>query len=296
MELGIKRNSGLTYALKYAAKVLKQGIGISKHEVYKRLGGKSPLIHSYSTFNRYMGIAKEFVNWAKEQGVNRLDRVQYEHVRDFLLSKSEYCSMRTLKVNASALRKFFETVGREDIAERIGEDYQEIYSKGRAPGRALAFAHPERVISLLKENVHKVIAEFQLLTGARIGDVKKIQVFPEERKVVITKSKGGRTREIDYSDRPEKFEKIKELVGELREYLKGSSWSSIRESYYRDLRQAVYRSGEIYTGSHAFRVNYVKERLKELRERGYSEKEALQIIEYEIGHSRIEMSAYYSRG
>ena len=243
-----------------------------------------------------MGIAKEFVNWAKEQGVNRLDKVQYEHVRDFLLSKSEYCSMRTLKVNASALRKFFETVGREDIAERIGEDYQEIYSKGRAPGRALAFAHPERVISLLKEDVHKVIAKLQLLTGARIGDVKKIQVLPEEKRVVITKSKGGRTREIDYSDRPEKFERIKKLVGELREYLKGSSWCSIREGYYRDLRQAVYRSGEIYTGSHAFRVNYVKERLKELRERGYSEKEALQIIEYEIGHSRIEMSAYYSRG
>ena len=296
MELGIKRNSGLTYALKYAAKVLKQGIGISKHEVYKRFGGKSPLIHSYSTFNRYMGIAKEFVNWAKEQGVNRLDKVQYEHVRDFLLSKSEYCSMRTLKVNASALRKFFETVGRGDIAERIGEDYQEIYSKGRAPGRALAFAHPERVISLLKEDVHKAIAELQLLTGARIGDVKKIQVLLEDKKVVITKSKGGRTREIDYSDRPEKFERIKELVGELQEYLKGSSWSSVRESYYRDLRQAVCRSGEIYTGSHAFRVNYVKERLKELRERGYSEKEALQIIEYEMGHSRIEMSAYYSRG
>ncbi len=296
MKLGIKRNSGLTYALKYAAKVLKQGIGISKHEVYKRFEGKSPLIHSYSTFNRYMGVAKEFINWAKEQGVNRLDRVQYEHVRDFLLSKSEYCSMRTLKVNASALRKFFETVGREDIAERIEKDYQEIYSRGRAPGRALAFAHPERVISLLKEDVHRVIAELQLLTGARIGDVKKIQVVPEERKVVITKSKGGRTREIDYSDRPEKFERIKELVGELRDHLKGSSWSSVRESYYRDLRQAVYRLGEIYTGSHAFRVNYVKERLRELQEKGYSEKEALQIIEYEIGHSRIEMSAYYSRG
>ena len=296
MKLGIKRNSGLTYALNYAAKVLKQGIGISKHEVYKRFGGKSPLIHSYSTFNRYMGIAKEFVNWAKEQGVNRLDRVQYEHVRDFLISKAEYCSMKTLKVNASALRKFFETVGREDIAEKIGEDYQEIYSRGRAPGRALAFTHPERVISLLREDVHKVIAELQLLTGARIGDVKKIQVVPEAKKVVILKSKGGRTREIDYSDRSEKFERIKELVGELQRYLKGLSWSSVRESYYRDLRQAVMRSGEVYTGSHAFRVNYVKERLEELKSQGYTEKEALQKIEYEIGHSRIEMSAYYSRG
>jgi len=296
VELGIKRNSGLTYALKYAAKLLKEGIGISKHSVYKSMGGRSPLIHSYSTFNRYMGIAKEFVNWAKEQGINRLDKVQYDHVRDFLLSKAEYCSMKTLKVNASALKKFFTTVGRTDISEQIKKDYQDIYSQGRSPSRALAFAHPEKVISLLKEEVHKVVAELQLLTGARIGDVKKIQVLPESKKVVILKSKGGRTREIDYSDRPEKFERIRELIEALKERLKTSSWKSVREGYYKDLRQAVLRSGEVYTGSHAFRVNYVKERLKELRAQGYSEKEALQKIEHEIGHSRIEMSAYYSRG
>jgi len=296
MSLGIKKNSGLTYALKYAARVLKQGIGVSKHNVYKQFGGKSPLIHSYSTFNRYMGIAKEFVNWARERGINRLDKVHSDHVKDFLLSKAEYCSMKTLKVNASALRKFFETVGREDISERIGKEYQEIYSQGRNPGRAEAFAHPERVISLLKEDVHKVVAELQLLTGARIGDVKKIQVLPESKKVVILKSKGGRTREIDYADRPEKFERIRELTEALNEHLKTSSWKSVREGYYKDLRQAVLRSGEVYTGSHAFRVNYVKERLKELKSQGYSEREALQKIEYEIGHSRIEMSAYYSRG
>ncbi len=296
MSLGIKRNSGLTYALKYAAKVLKQGIGVSKHSVYKSMGGRSPLIHSYSTFNRYMGIAKEFVNWAKEQGINRLDKVKYGHVRDFLLSKAEYCSMKTLKVNASALKKFFETVGRVDISVQIKKDYQEIYSQGRNPSRALAFAHPERVISLLKEDVHKVIAELQLLTGARIGDIKKIQVLPEAKKVIILKSKGGRTREIDYADRPEKFERIRELTEALNEHLKTSSWKSIREGYYKDLRQAVLRSGEVYTGSHAFRVNYVKERLKELKSQGYSEREALQKIEYEIGHSRIEMSVYYSRG
>ena len=296
MELGIKRNSGLTYALKYAAKLLKEGIGISKHSVYKSMGGRSPLIHSYSTFNRYMGIAKEFVNWAKEQGINRLDKVQYDHVRDFLLSKAEYCSMKTLKVNASALKKFFTTVGRTDISEQIKKDYQDLYSQGRSPSRALAFAHPEKVISLLKEDVHRVVAELQLLTGARIGDVKKIQVLPESKKIVILKSKGGRTREIDYSDRPEKFERIRELTEALKEHLKTSSWKSVREGYYKDLRQAVLRSGEGYTGSHAFRVNYVKERLKELKAQGYSEREALQKIEHEIGHSRIEMSAYYSRG
>jgi len=243
-----------------------------------------------------MGIAKEFVNWAREQGINRLDKVQYDHVKDFLLSKAEYCSMKTLKVNASALRKFFDTVGREDISERIGKEYQEIYSQGRNPGRALAFAHPERVISLLKEDVHKVIAELQLLTGARIGDVKKIQVLPESKKVVILKSKGGRTREIDYADRPEKFERIRELTHTLQKHLRGSSWKSVREEYYKDLKQAVIKAGEVYTGSHAFRVNYVKNRIKELESKGMSYEEILRIVEGEIGHTRLEMSLYYARG
>jgi hypothetical protein len=58
----------------------------------------------------------------------------------------------------------------------------------------------------------------------------------------------------------------------------------------------VLRSGEVYTGSHAFRVNYVKERLEELKSQGYSEREALQKVEHEIGHSRIEMSKYYAGG
>ncbi|WP_121172047.1 site-specific integrase [Thermovibrio guaymasensis] len=293
---GIKKNSGLTYALKYAAGVLKQGIGISKREVYRKFGGRSPLIHSYSTFNRYMGIVKQFVNWARERGVNRLDKVIPEVVREFLLSKAGYCSQKTLKVNASALRKFFEVVGRPDISEEIGRSYQEIYSEGRQSGRALAFAHPERVISNLKEEVHRVIAELQLLTGARVGDVKKMELLPLEKKVVIKKSKGGRTREIDYSDRPEEFERIREFHGRLKELLREKDWNSVRKSYYSDLKRAVVKAGEVYTGSHAFRVNYVKNRLQELKSQGYSEDEALQKIEYEIGHSRIEMSAYYAGG
>ena len=42
MELGIKRNSGLTYALKYAAKVLKQGIGSQSTLFISLWGGGVP--------------------------------------------------------------------------------------------------------------------------------------------------------------------------------------------------------------------------------------------------------------
>jgi len=292
--LGIRANSTLTYALKYAAKVLKKGIGVSKKEVYERNGGRSPYIHSWSTFNRYMGIAKDFVRWAKERGVNRLDKVEYELVRDFLLSKAERnVSSRTLKVNMCALEKFFATVKREDIAKRIREEYVKLYTKGTTPGRVYPFDKPMEVIKRISKPEYRVMAELQYLTGARIGDLKKIRIDEDRKVVIIERSKGGRTREIDYRDRPEKFDRIKELIKELEKYVKEKGWSNLRRGYPEAVRYAARRAGEIYTGTHAFRVNYAQERYKELRERGESELGALKVVTRELGHNRLSMAKYY---
>ena len=291
---GIKPNSGLTYALKYAAHVLRQGIGVSKHEIYKLYGGKTPYIHSYSTFNRYMGIAKDFVNWAKERGINRLDKVQYEHVKSYLLEKAERgLSKKTLKVNMTALRKFFGVVGRGDIAQQIEKDYVDIYTKGQYNGRALPFDKPMEVISRIKNPAHKVMAELQYLTGARLGDLKKMKIDEERKAVIIEKSKGGRTREISYADRLEKFERIKELHMDLQKHMEKEGWKNLRQSYPESVRYAARKAGEIYTGTHAFRVNYAQERYKELIERGEPELKALKKVTEELGHNRISMAKYY---
>ncbi len=294
--MGMRSNSGLTYALKYAAGVLKQGIGMSKRQVYGEHGGRSPYIHSYSTFNRYMGVAKDFVRWAKERGVNRLDRVTYEHVRAFLEEKAQRgVSEKTLKVNTCALEKFFGAVGREDISGKLREDYQEIYSRGRLPGRALPFSNPQGVIENLKDPAHRAVAGLQYLTGARVGDVKKMEVDEVGKRVLIHGSKGGRDREIDFSDRPDRFERVKELHRELQRHIEERGWKEIRESYDEDLKQAVKKSGEVYTGSHAFRVSYAVERFEELKAKGLSDEEADRVLTRELGHNRLEMSRYYRR-
>lgn len=289
---GIRGRSGLTYALKYAAKVLKQGISMSKNEMFKIYGGKTPFIHSYSTFNRYMGVAKDFVKWAKEHDINRLDKVNYDVVREFLQEKIDRgLSEKTLKVNMSALEKFFDAVGRIDISDRLREDYHKIYSEGSPRGRALPFANPIGVINGLRDPAHKIVAEIQYLTGARIGDVKKIEIRGD--KVIFQGSKGGRDRQLDFSDRPEKLERVKELHNKLKEYIQERGWNEIRRSYYDDLKNAVLKVGEVYTGAHAFRVTYAVERFKELRDKGLSEKEADRILTQELGHNRLKMSIYY---
>ena len=290
---GIRANSGLTYALEYAGEVLKEGIGVSKAEVYAENDGRSPYIHSWSTFNRYMGIAKEFVNDMKEMGINRLDQLSYSDVREWLEAKVEYVTEKTMKVNMCALEKFFEVVGRDDLAQGIRNDFQELYSMANPSGRALPFADAQRVIENLKDPAHQVVAELQYLTGARVGDVPTIEVDLDRRAVEIEGSKGGRDREIDFSDRVDKLERIAELKQELEKHIEERGWQDIRESYYDDLKQAVQSAGEVYSGAHAFRVTYAVERWEELREQGYTEKEVDQQLTQELGHNREEMSRYY---
>ena len=300
----ISGRSGLKYALSYASKLWKQGIGVSKREIYQLNGGRSPVVHSWSTFNRYTGIVKDFVKFCiEEKGFSKLKHLSYETTEEYLDRKIEKgCSLKTIKLNASALSKFFETVGRSDIAENIRENYQSFYSQAREAGKARAFSNPYRIINNLKDPVHRTIAELQWRTGARIGELKKMEIDQERQRVIIYKSKGGKTREIDFSDRPEKFERICELKKELGEHLKERSWREIRGgggevgSYYKDLKQAVKKAGEVYSGSHAFRATYVCERINELVSQGYTREEALEITEKEIGHNRVDETLKYQRG
>jgi hypothetical protein len=50
---------------------------------------------------------------------------------------------------------------------------------------------------------------------------------------------------------------------------------------------------EVYTGSHAFRVNYAQRRYDELCEKGLSKKDALEILSNELGHNRISVAKGY---
>ncbi len=151
------------------------------------------------------------------------------------------------------------------------------------------------MIENLKDPAHRAVAELQYLTGARVGDVKKIGIDEVGKRVLIHGSKGGRDREIDFSDRPDRFERVKELHRELQRHIEEKGWKEIRESYDEDLKQAVEKSGEVYTGSHAFRVSYAVERVEELKAKGLSDEDADRVLTRELGHNRLEMSRYYRR-
>jgi len=99
-------------------------------------------------------------------------------------------------------------------------------------------------------------------------------------------------RYIDYSDRPDKFSRIIELKKELDEKVL-PRWNELRLSYPKELKYQIMKAKEVYTGTHAFRVNYAIERFEELVNRGLTELQADRILTKELGHNRIDMSRYY---
>ncbi len=293
------------HSLEYSLEVFKKdlyGIGESKHEAKKVYGGKSPKIHSYETYSRYFGIAKEFKDKMHEEAIRRTNQVSEERFERYLKEKAERSTKRTIKLILSAFRKYLSTSSwrkREDLREVINNLYHYFLGLAGESGEALPFSNPERVIGKMKQPQHQAIATIQLLTGARIDDVPKVVESLRnwrsgERPIIhILKSKGGRDRWLDYEDRMEQFNTVLEAVQLLLPFIDEKGWRKIKEESYPDLRRAAAKCKESYTGSHAFRVNYAQRRYKELLEKGLSEKEALKKVTQELGHNRTSVAKGY---
>jgi hypothetical protein len=297
-----------SYGLNYAVGVFLEktnGIGESKRAAKFAHGGVSNKIHSYATRARYCGIVKDFVEKMRSEGVRRVNQLKEDHVANYLRGKGSWTTEKTMKVNMSALAKFFKVMGRQNLVETIEAQRSSILVKAKPSGQALPFTDPERVIEKLRKPEFKAIARIMHGCGARIDDVPKVvnSFMDMERtlgvnltKITIKKSKGGRDRELHFDDRAERYDAIREATAILNDAMKERNWRDIKAEFYRDLRIESDSWGETYTGAHAFRVSYAQERYKELTdEKGMPEREGLQIVTEELGHNRVAMALGYIR-
>jgi hypothetical protein len=117
---GLHPKAGITYALHHFAEVARIGIDLSEGEVIRIMGQPSPFIHTWDDFHRYTGICKEFVAVRKSEGANKLHKVRYETVEQYLLH-----TMRRgdpLDATIPALQKFFHACERRDLRDEIGKN------------------------------------------------------------------------------------------------------------------------------------------------------------------------------
>lgn len=295
---GLNPKSGLTYALHFFCEAAKVGIGLKKRVIKGRNNGVSPFIHGWSTFHRYAGIAKEFINFCKDvKKLNKLHKVQYGTVEDFLMRKIDLKdSESTLKVNMCALKKFFAICGRKDVVAAITEGYGGFVERARMGSPIRSFDNPQALIDKIREKdeLAATIAEIQHLTGTRIHEVRSM--WFEDTSIHI-KGKGGKHRVLDFSYRQDKLERIKMLKDNLMELSKGVNWQAYcqkRHSTYQSCVRSACRSlQDEYRGAHGFRANYAQTLEKQLQEKGLNEEECEKTITRELGHERRSMARHY---
>jgi len=327
------------YLLGVVKALAKGGIGKSKREMFDAMykvnrTRESPYIHSYPTAVRYEKAIAKFGDFLKNDMGIKYERDFKELSTDelyicvdkyFEKQKESGLSENTLEIHISALHKVLGEINPE-IKEYFTPENRARWRDGVPAGDNDRYNDPDKIIENLRkiDETSAAIAEIQRLTGARLGDVKKLVIDEEGMKVFIPRSKGGRDRSVHFDRFEDKFERVKECKEVLDRALEDKKFSEIREEqYYDNLRKACKQTGEPYHGAHCFRYEFAQERDKEisrwekeeqeayyrriLEERGKSDKqieEALErvrekdvidvaIVSEELGHSRLDISMHY---
>jgi hypothetical protein len=117
---GLHPKAGVTYALHHFSEVARIGIGLSEGEVIRAMGQSSPFVHTWDDFHRYTGICKEFVAFCKNEGANKLHKVRYETVEQYLLHAIRRGD--PLDATIPVLQKFFHACARQDLRDEIGKN------------------------------------------------------------------------------------------------------------------------------------------------------------------------------
>jgi len=294
----LRPKAGLTYALQFYSKIARIGSGVSRREVTRPKKELSPFIHAFSTFDRYMGIAKEFVLFCQKKGITRLHKLSYDAVEGFLMEKIivRKVSRNTVETNVCALQKFFHVCGRHDLRDQLAGDYSRFKYLVKEGGAIHAFDNPERLIEKIakRDELSAVIAKLEHVTGARIHEVRSMGTMED---TIAIKGKGGKVRVLDFSCRLDELGEIKSLMTRLGELSQGIDWQQYcrrRHSPYQAHVKAACRSlGDEYGGAHGFRANYAQELRRKLEKKGLTDKEIERIITRDLGHERRSMARHY---
>jgi integrase len=302
--------SGLRYAIGKAVNYLKQGIGMSKRETMKLHNGFTPYVHNYDTLKRYVGIMNNLSDKVLvPANVNTINKIATKHIKEHfenLLNDND--TENTIDLNATALNKFFHAFNRDDLITYINENRGLWLSSATPSGRTNPFVDPDKVIGFMIDP-YKSAAIIQKVTGSRAGDIKKVVdsvlSYPSSNIIYIRKSKGGRSRMIDFSDRPNELKLVHQAVHTIDKHFTETktNWTQFLKEYTKEVRRAARKAGEIYCGPHAFRANYAETRYETLSakqaqigtidDEKQQEEAVFKTITEELGHSRTSMAKYY---
>ena len=283
---------------KHEAKELAREQGAKTwHEI-----GKNIAIYSYKTADQYRDIAKDLMNYTKEQfNTKDIEKLESKHIQSYLESKiADGVKYSTFQKYAAALEKLEVALNKYAESHNTGREYHFDLSSVREQAREVlertqetrAYENPKALIENIQNNDYKIIAQAQHEGGFRISELNHLSEknFKDNNTFQVISGKGGKDREVPLSK--ETYQALKSLLNKADT---DGKYKFDMNDYRNALKEAAEKSGQEYTGSHGLRWNFAQEKFAELQQQGKTYEQALQEVSHLLGHERPDITEHYLR-
>jgi integrase len=270
-------------------------------------------VSSYKTMETYRNVWNNFFNYLREHwNLNNCELIQDYHVEAYIEYKLEYYPsvLYIQKISAAigklevALKfftkdiygssKFYDFSIRQDV---LNESRDLKLVANNYHNRT--YNNPLNVISKLEDSKHRLAAKIQLEGGARIEGVALIkkeqlhgyiidEITNTKKGIIFTKEKGGKEGDVLVSIQT--YDKLKDYISEFGQF------RIKRQKYYLDIIKSCILSNETQEGSHSFRWSFIKRRMFEYAQAGYTYDKSLLEVSNEIKHNRPKITEHYLGG
>lgn len=279
--------------------------GADKHSD-KRNGTNQTKIYSYSDRRDLIDVSANFCNWIKDNnlGIKNITDIKAEHVQQFLDEKAQTCTNSTIKTYTSRFHKL-DRIFEQNISayeRKLEGELIKPSASNETKLRSLAMDRNSDFKKLLetayqprRAETTRVAIEVSSRAGLRVSEVAKLKGtdYDANRGVLrVVDSKGKLTREVEIKDADKAyFEGLKAQYGNSRVCpIRGKS---INQNINRCMRAAgLGEFIEHKTNVHAIRKMVAQERYDELKELGYSNKDAWEEVSDYLGHGEDRWDLY----
>ncbi len=268
------------------------------HDIGKEIG-----IFSYTTADQYRDIAKDLMNYTREQfGIKDIEKLSSEHIQAYLESKiAEGVRYSTFQKYAAALEKLEVALNQYAQSHDTGQEYHFDLSSVREQASEVlersqatrAYEDPKALIENIQNSDYKIIAQAQHEGGFRISELNHLSQanFKEGNVFQVISGKGGKDREVPLSK--ETYQSLKSLLDKADK--SDGKYKFNMNDYRNTLKEAAQASNQPYTGSHGLRWNFAQEKFMELQREGRTYEQALQEVSNLLGHERPDITEHYLR-
>ena len=246
-------------------------------------------------------MLNKFSNYLQKQGINEGKLNQYmsdkEILRDFAkeeIFRHDYAP-NTVQEYASLFSKVVEnlthnnvTISQEAISytKELYQEAKEIFkSDGYETGRYVDNLQ-DKLYNLYEKNFSSgVIAEVQSSLGLRISEAYEVVRNFDNYYNAENNTIEGLIGKANHEYMPKTIGY--DLVQKIEAIHNNNAPIPSPSSYREDLKEVGIPK------SHDLRITYAKDLYESLKDRGYSEREALREVSRELNHNRLEITKYY---